>query len=81
MTCSYLRVVPKISYDPNEKKWEYVSDEESDSDGGFSSCDDIQSSDDSSDSDLEPFTPDDDLQCLFHLTDDAPNPRLRQRPL
>jgi hypothetical protein len=53
--------VSKICYDPNEELWEYVSDEESDSDGGYSSCDDIQSSDDNSDSELEPFTPDDEL--------------------
>jgi hypothetical protein len=73
--------VSKICYDPNEELWEYASDKESDSDDGYSSSDDTQVSADDSDSDLEPFTPDDEHLCVFDLTDDAPKPRLRQRTL
>ena len=72
----------KISYDPNVELWDYMSDNESDSDDGSVFGDDINASEDEdeSDSDLEPFTPDDALQCVYDFHDEARKQSLRKRP-
>ena len=56
---------PEICYDVETEIWEYMSDEEHDTDDDHYSCDDIDISDDDSESDLEPFTPEDYDLCVY----------------
>ena len=55
----------EISYDVDAEIWAYNSDDIVDLDDDEYSSDESESSDDGSDSDLEPFTPEDDEQCVF----------------
>jgi hypothetical protein len=70
----------EICYDVHSEIWEYVSDGEDDDEDDQYSCEEISSGDEDSDSDLEPFTPDDEVQCVYEGVEDT-HYKLRTRPL
>jgi hypothetical protein len=70
----------EISYDVEGEIWEYDSDDNLAADDDQYSSDLSESEDESSDSDLEPFTPEDDDQCIFVGYSDS-RYGLRERPV
>jgi hypothetical protein len=73
---------PEICYDVDAEIWEYISDDEDDSDDDQYSSEDKESSDEDSDSDLEAYTLEDVEQCTFEV-EGVEDKRygLRARPL
>jgi hypothetical protein len=70
----------EISYDVEGEIWEYDSDDDLDADDDPYCSDLSESEAESSDSDLEPFTPEDDEQCVFVGYSDS-RYGLRERPV
>ncbi len=70
----------EISYDVDAEIWEYDSEDEHDADDDQYCSEKSDSADDESDSDLEPFSPEDDEQCIFVGFSDA-RYGLRERPV
>jgi hypothetical protein len=73
---------PEICYDVDAEIWEYISDDEDDSDDDQYSSEDKESSDEDSDSDLEAYTLEDAEQCTFKVEGlEDKRYGLRARPL
>ena len=70
----------EICYDVESEIWEYMPDVKDDTDDDPYTCDEIVVSDDDSDSDLEPFTPEDDELCVY-VGEDKTRYSMRDRPL